>query len=436
LLYISGRDIVFHMTSTDTDRGGRTVLGAVIALAFILRLVYVLLNPSPAIVDDSLHYDDIATNLAGGNGFSMSNEHLLEADRPEDGGPAPTARRPALYPVFLSLFYRALGQNYLAVLMVQAVLGTFCCYLTYALALAAFGNLRAAQIALALSAVYPPFVRYCAGLLTEIIFLTLTMAAFLAAHSVVTNGRLRMSVLAGILGGLAMLCRPTALFFLPLQGILLLWVAGGPGAVRRWVSHMLAYAVAFSLVMSPWIIRNYAVFDTFIPGFTSAGYNLFMGTYPAARGLANLEPEDWPAELREDLEGAGEIETDAIFRRYAFKNIADQPFEYVKLVSMKLVRGWFVIKTGHRWAPTPLSVVVHGPLLMLAFAGIALGWSRRRFAVFLIAVGAVAFTGFHALVVSNLRYNLPAVPFAIILASAALAWLASKFSRERASVDA
>jgi 4-amino-4-deoxy-L-arabinose transferase-like glycosyltransferase len=426
------------MTSATTEggvRSGRIVLGSLIALAFVIRLVYVLLNPSPLIVGDSLHYDDIASNLAAGNGFSMSNEHLLEADRPADGGPSATARRPPLYPVFLSLFYRVLGQNYLPVLIVQAALGTLVCYLIYALAMAAFGRRQAAQVALGLAVVYPPFVRYCAGLLTETIFLLLTVAAFLAAAAVVAKGRFSMSVLAGGLGGLAMLCRPTAMFFLPLQGIILLWARGGSSGSRRWISHMLAYAVAFSLVMSPWLIRNYVVFDTFIPGFTSAGYNLFMGTYPPSRGLANVDPELHPDELKRELEGKGEIEADAVFRRAAFRNVADHPLEYMKLVSMKLVRGWFVIKSGHRWAPTPLSVAVHGPLLAFALAGMILEWKRRPFAVFLIAAGAVAFTGFHALVVSNLRYNLPAVPFAIILASVALAALASKLSRQGAPVD-
>jgi 4-amino-4-deoxy-L-arabinose transferase-like glycosyltransferase len=418
------------------DRNARLALGFLVALAFVLRLVYVLLNPSPAIVDDSLHYDDIASNLAAGNGFSMSNERLLEADRPADGSPGATARRPPLYPVFLSLFYRALGQNYLSILVVQALIGTLACYLVYALALSAFGNRPAALIALALSAVYPPFIRYCAGLLTEIIFLTLTLAAFLAAHAVVTNGRYRTSILAGLVGGLATLCRPTAMFFLPLQAVFLFWMVGGRSAARRWVSHMLAYAVAFSIVMSPWVIRNYLAFDAFIPGFTSAGYNLFMGTYPPSRGLANLEPKYYPEELRRELEGAGEVETDAIFRAAALKNVADQPFEYVKLVSMKLVRGWFVIKPGCRWTPTPLSVAVHGPLLLLAFAGIYLEWRRRPLGTFIVAAGAIAFTGFHALVVSNLRYNLPAMPFAIILASVALAALASKLARKRSPVDA
>lgn len=411
------------------------VTGALIALALIIRLIYVLLNPSPAIVDDSLHYDDIALNLAAGNGFSLSNEHLLEADRPEDGGPAATARRPPLYPVLLSLLYRLAGHNYLAVLIVQAIIGALTCYLIYALALNAFGSRLAALTALTLAAVYPPFVHYCAGILTETVFLALTMAAFLAAHEAVRGRRLSASAAAGILGGLATLCRPTAMFFLPLQGVLLLWALGGPGAMRRWLSHMLAYAVAFSFVMSPWVVRNYAVFDTFIPGFTSAGYNLFMGTYPPSRGLANLDPRFQPEELRKELESAGEIEADAIFRKAALKNVTSQPFEYAKLVSMKLVRSWFVIRTGHRWTPTPLSVLVHGPLLLLAFAGILLQWRRSSFGTFLIAAGAVSFTGFHSLVVSNLRYNLPAVPFAIILASVAVATLGSKLARERPPVD-
>ncbi len=407
-------------------RKGKIALALLVALAFALRLGYVLANPQPTIKDDALHYDDIASNLAAGNGFSLSNQHLLEADRPADGGPGPTARRPALYPVFLSGIYAAFGKNYLLVLIIQAIMGTAACGLLFMLTRDALGSDRAALMALALAAVYPPFITYCSELLTEILFLFLTLAAFLAAYRAIVKGGLWTPVLAGAIGGLAMLCRPTALFFLVLQALLVAVAVSGAGRGRKWAGRMLPYAAAFCLVVSPWVIRNYVVFDAFIPGFTSAGYNLFMGTFPESRGLANVDPGMHPKELREELEGAGEVEANAIFTRAAIENVRDHPFEYLKLVANKTLRAWFVIERGTVWRPSPRSVAVHGGLLILAFAGIALKWGSRRIGVLLLAAGAVAFTGFHALVVSNLRYNLPAVPFAIALASAALAAIADR----------
>ncbi len=410
----------------------RVALGALIALAFVLRLAYVIANPQPAILGDAIHYDDIASNLASGHGFSMSSEHLLPADRPPGGGPGPTARRPPLYPVFLSLVYRAAGHSYAAVLILQALLGTLTCYLIYALSRAALGARSVALLALGAAAVYPPFVKYCGDLLTETLFLFLTAASFLAAWAAVTKGGAARPALAGALGGLAALCRPTAVFFLPLEGVLLAAGGRGPERVSKWFVHMAVYAAALCLVLSPWVVRNYFVFDSFIPGFTSAGYNLFMGTYPESHGLANVNPSTQPEYLRAQLSGAGEVEADAIYRRAALRNIRTHPYEYLKLVGMKALRGWFVIKRGHDWTPTPLSLAAHGALLVLAVAGAL--WERKShpFGVFLLASGAAAFTGFHALVVSNLRYNLPAVPFAMILASAAVTALASRaFSPRR-----
>jgi 4-amino-4-deoxy-L-arabinose transferase-like glycosyltransferase len=408
------------------EKRHNVALGALIALALLLRLAYVLANPQPAIRGDALHYDDIASNLAAGHGFSMSSVNLLPADRPPDGGPGPTARRPPLYPVFLAIVYRVAGHGYGAVLILQALIGALTCWIIYALCRATLRDRTAALVALAMAAVYPPFVRYCGDLLTETLFLFLTVAAFLAAWRAMTAGGAARTALAGALGGLAALCRPTAVFFLPLEGLLLIAAVSGPGRARSWSAHMAVYATAFCLVLSPWVIRNYAVFDSFIPGFTSAGYNLFMGTYPESHGLANVNPSAHPEQLRARLKGVGEVRADAIYRRAALRNVETHPFEYLKLVGMKTLRGWFVIKPGHEWTPTPLSLAGHGALLVLAFIGAL--WNRKRhlFGVIVLASGAAAFTGFHALVVSNLRYNLPAVPFAMILASAALAAIASR----------
>jgi len=404
------------------------VVWLLLALALSVRLGYVIAHPKPRIADDALHYDDIAWNLASGRGFSMSDAHLLAGDRRPDGRPAPTARRPPLYPLFLSVFYRAFGRTYPPVLGTQAVVGAIACFFVFLLARDAFGK-RAGVAALLLSAIYPPFVKYCAQLLTETLFLALTVAAFWAAHRAAIRDSAKSSVLSGLLGGLAALARPTAFFFVPLQAAVMLAAPGSARRRGRWLAHVAAYGLTFALVVSPWPARNYVVFGAFIPGFTSAGYNLFLGTFPESHGLANVDPSVHPEELKRELEGKGEVEADAIYRRAALRNLREHPFDYVRLVGMKALRGWFVIQPGHDWKPTPLSATVHGGLLALAVWGALRLRRSRGFSVLFVGTGAAAFTAFHALVVSNLRYNLPAVPFAIVLAAAALSELASRVTR-------
>jgi hypothetical protein len=425
----------------------KTVLVLLIALAFGIRLGYVVAHPDPPIFDDALHYDDIAKNLAAGNGFSMSYEYLLEGDRPADGGSAATARRPPLYPLYLAAFYATLGQNYAVVLVAQAFLGTLFCFLVFLLARATDGR-PVALLALGLCAVHPSFVRYCGLLLTETMFLVLTVGAFLAGYLAIERGGFWRSALAGALGALATLCRPTAMFFLPLH-ICLVWIGhrwwrgrdagivgeasadrvGARKKKRSWRREAGAYAVIFCLILAPWVVRNLVVFDAFIPGFTSSGYNLFMGTFPPSRGLSNMDPRLHPPELRNELTGKGEVESDRIFRRAAFRNVVETPGAYAKLVGMKLIRTWFVIKPEHTWRPSPRSLAVHVPLLTLALVGVFLLWKTRPLSAVLLSAGVVSFTAFHALVVSNLRYNLPAVPFAIVLAAYAVAFIGRKMLR-------
>lgn len=405
-------------------------LAVILFMALASRLGYVFVKGSPPVAQDSLHYHDIADNLASGEGFSLSYEHLLEGDRPADGGPAPTARRPPLYPVFLAGIFRLFGHNYRLVQVLQAVMGTFTVLLIYWLAVAALGRRDAALVAAGVSAVYPFFIVFTRYLLTEVTFLLLAAGAFLATYRCLERGGAGASIAAGFLGGLSALCRPTAVFFIILHTGLVLAFRSRSGGGRAIRVELPAYVLAFCLTMAPWVARNYAVFNAFIPGFTSAGYNLFMGTYPPSRGLANISPSEHPPELRRELEGAGEIQTDRVFRRAALENLRRYPFEYLKLVAMKTIRGWLVIKKGHDWTPTPLSAAAHVPLLALAAAG-ALALARRRpMGVALLVSGLVSFTLFHALVVSNLRYNLPAVPFAIILASAPLASIVGGLRRK------
>lgn len=409
----------------------RLLVGILIALALAIRLAYVLGGPPPPIAKDALHYHDIASNLAEGRGYSFSYEHLLEGDRPPDGGSAPTARRPPLYPVFLAGIYHVFGFNHRLIQVLQAIMGTLTVFIIYLLALAALGRRDTALVAMALSAVYPFFVIYSRHLLTEVMFLFLVASAFLATCRTLEGGGAGRSVLAGVLGALSALCRPTAIFFIILHTALLVVSRrslGGRTALRR---ELISYVAAFCLTMTPWIARNYLVFHAFVPGFTSAGYNLFIGTYPPSRGYANISLSEHPEELRRELAGKNEIESDRIFRRAAVKNVIENPLAYGKLVIVKTIRGWLVTKKGSNWTPTPLSTATHGPLLLLAAIGALMLRRERPLGVALIVSGLVSFTLFHALVVSNLRYNLPAVPFAIILASVPLASAVKKLRGRR-----
>jgi len=422
----------------------RSVLLGILALALVLRLGYAWTHPLRVPREDAIHYDDIAWNLARGRGFAMSDRHLLPGDRAPDGSPRPTARRPPLYPLFLALLYLLFGRNYAAVFAVQALLSTASCYLVYRIGSAFFPRGPAPLLAALLSALYLPFLRSTASLLTETLFILLVLWMFLHLARLLggeaaptgpkarTGLRARRAAWAGILAALAYLCRPTAVGFPVMAAALVLFSKQVAVERRERVKTAILHVAVFLAVASPWPIRNYLVFHAFVPSFTSAGYNLFLGTYPVAQGKANIPLERHPRWLREELEGKGEVEANRIYTRAALENLKRYPLSYPRLMAIKAVEAWFNVAPGHVWRPTPKSLLMNGPILLLALAGLLLLRPRWRGALLFLPVGY--FKAFHMMVVSGPRYNLPSLPFAMLLASYGLvrlgeSWLRGKVDR-------
>ncbi|GEM_PF-1859532 len=390
----------------------------ILAGALTARVAFVSIKPVKTIEKDALHYDDIAVNLLNGNGFSLSDKNLLPGDRTPGGGPRPTARRPILYPLMLSGIYAVFGRNFLAVGIIQAVIGTITCLFIYIISLSAFEERRQALFSALFSALYLPFIRFTGAVITETLFLLLIVLSFYFMHRALMERGIGWKIGAGILAGASFLCRPTAVGLPLIFAGMLVW---RERKLRRKAAAGIAiYSTAFLLLYIPWVARNYYVFDAFVPGFTSSGYNLFLGSYPPARAKPNIPLEAHPDYLKRRLEGKGEIESNRIFTEAALENIRNHPLGYARLIVVKLVAGWFNIRSDSVWVPTARSAALNGTLILLAIAGAFWGCKRNRFNTVFILSPIFYFTIFHMLVVSSTRYNLPSYPFAIILASLAL----------------
>jgi hypothetical protein len=90
----------------------------------------------------------------------------------------------------------------------------------------------------------------------------------------------RMSVLVGVLAGIAALVRPE---YLALVGAIML---GSLITHRQWKKTAVAAVTAF-VVIAPWTARNYAVFHRLIPVANLMGDSLFKGFNPEANGSGN-----------------------------------------------------------------------------------------------------------------------------------------------------
>jgi 4-amino-4-deoxy-L-arabinose transferase-like glycosyltransferase len=272
----------------------------IVAGIFRIAVAHHWPNDSP---DDSKTYAQIARNVLEQHSYSESATPPYE----------PTLIRLPGYPLFLAAIYKVFGHgNNGAVRIVQALVDTATCGL---IALLAFywepdeERKRAAAIAaLALAAVCPFTAIYSATVLTEVptMFLAVAMcvAATLAFRERPTTDGTEKSennksaklallwwLIAGLLGGLAVLIRPDSGLFVTAIGLTL--VVASVIRFRQYLRKAFAagaiFSIAFVLVLTPWTIRNARVFHLFqplapshgeMPGeFVANGYHRWVRTW-------------------------------------------------------------------------------------------------------------------------------------------------------------
>src|ERR1700686_4332830 len=293
-------------------------------VAVVFRIVVAHRWPNDA-PDDGKTYAQFARNVLEQHVYS----HATEA--PYD----PSLIRLPGYPLFLAAIYSVFGHtNNGAVRIVQALIDTGTCALV---ALLAFywepdeKLKRATAIAaLALAVVCPFTTIYAATILTEVpatfLVMGMCLAATLAFRAEYWKRALWWWLIAGLLGGLAVLFRPDSGLFAAAVGLTLvvtglgpLWTAVASAARHRFGSSIEStqatdpkrrrrfalpahskdlsrtfvagtiFSLAFVIVLVPWTMRNARVFHLFqplapshgeMPGeFVAHGYNSWLRTW-------------------------------------------------------------------------------------------------------------------------------------------------------------
>ena len=296
-------------------RPGRWI-AAWVAVGLALRLAFALFYwVGQPLTHDEREYLALARSIARGEGFRYP------ADEPSPGTAQQFGRAPG-YPLFLAALHLTAPVDHAPrrVQIAQACVGAFGVWLIAAIAGRAAGP-RAARIAAAIAALYPPLVFMPAYVLSETLYATIALAAALAL-SVVPSSRLasRRSPLApppapvaprpsplapsaallsgAVLTGVAILTRPAMLFFLPFAAAWLLWRSRRQSPTAGLVDAAVFLVIALACV-APWTIRNHRVYGRWIAVASEGGVTFWTGNHPLAIGDGDLaaNPELKRAEL-------------------------------------------------------------------------------------------------------------------------------------------
>jgi len=279
----------------------------------------------------------------------------------------------------------------------------------------------------------------------SLLFVT-TSASVIAA--VRATSPLRAGALTGLVTAVGLWQRATLLLA---AGAM--WVVGvvtAPAGERgRGVRTAAVWLVVCALLISPWLIRNYRLFDRVL--FTTdfahivwLGNNPWSnGTYSDAGGTRVFFRAD--PSFRRTIEGAPELVQYERFLAEARRFIVEEPASYARLTLSRLhAFVWFSPNAGVTYTASEQHLYTIFFALLLAFGvtGLMLTWKdgtgeRRRDVLLLVAsVAGIAIV--HALTAINLKHRVPLELvlsiFAADPASRVLGWAAARRPRGRGAL--
>lgn len=375
----------------------RWILLAIVALALVLRVAFVLSLPDERMFGDADDYWFCSENLVQGNGFSL---------QPYDGR---WAHVPPFYPLFLAGL-KAIGiSSLLGLRLAQVLLAVVPIPLFYYLGRSVL-PVKVVIVGALLYAISPHMVYWPGMISTEILAIVLFTVSYLAFAHGIEKDRDSWLALSTVLLGTAVLTRSVFVLVFPifLLGIYL----RGAHRLRR----IAGLSTLLLLILLPWTIRNYVLFDHLVPvtigngrmqvyrmiGF-SEDYRDVMDRNQAAFELHH-ERYMHPATPAEEYDADRELLRIASEMRWA------HPATTARLWGYNLLRFWSpgVTLFAERLEPAKFfpSLLFGG--LLFPFAAVGLRELARRNRNLFIVTGLILlyFTALHSLLIGILRYRM------------------------------
>src|SRR5581483_7262130 len=317
----------------------RTSMFWMVAIAFLLRLAYILLAHTYRFKPDQDHFSfgyemgRIARAIATGRGF---------AD-PFDGQTGLTAWEPPLYPYLMAGVFRIAGvytaASALILLGINSLFSALTCVPIVLIARRCFDGKVAVWSAWAW-ALLPTVMYWGTRWIWETTLAALLLAVifWLALTLEEANGAIPW-VGFGVLWGVAALTNSSLLAFLPASG---LWPW-----YRRWktgkksLAGVAVASVFFIATISPWLVRNYEAFCRFVFIRSNFGEELRLGNGPGADGawMSYLHPTQNVAEMRR-YEQLGELGYVAERKREAVEFIRADYGRFARISLRRFIYYW------------------------------------------------------------------------------------------------
>jgi hypothetical protein len=291
---------------------GKQYLRVVLGLAFILRLLWIILY-NVRQTSDYGWYLDRALSISAGDGYILNG--------------APTAYWPIGYPAFLGAVFFILGNSLFLAKLLNVILATVTIYFVYKITQWITKSEEVSRITALLLAIYPNQIAYCSIFASEIpfvFFLTLAIYFLLVKNE---RGLLQFSI-SGLFFAMAIMIKPIVLFF-PLLLIVLYKLGRNKFAV------LFVIYVPVVILMSLWTYRNYTIFHEVFFSSSNVGVNLMIGNSPYADGTY-IYDENTRALIGSPNDDFIEGK---LSQKYAVEYIMQHPIKTVAMMPLKI---WYI----------------------------------------------------------------------------------------------
>lgn len=394
-------------------------LAGIVVLALVMRVGVALWLPAEIVWSDGKRYEAVALSLLRGEGFgSLSiNQRTV---------PTQAAIIAGVYAVF--------GQSYVALRLAFAVLGTATVLVGGLLAARLFG--RPAGVLAALGVAGYPYLIYLSALFEypQGFFILALGLFFLGYYRFRQTDSLAVLFGAVLCLGLAVLSVPTVLIFAAVFGVVLI-----TRNVRRTLQRLAVCALAASVTVGAWAVRNHVAYDSLVVVNVAGGRAFWLGnneTYVeqgksgVVRECGAFEEEtpycrDMLAMFAEldarGLRGAERVfEEDRMRWQLGLDFVREDPWRFVRLGARKFVDLWRPMPDaveeggahGDRWRDY-VAAATYVPMLVLAVLGVV--WSAARWRELVpIYLFVVTFVAPFVVFYPTTRYRLP-IDFLLIV---------------------
>ena len=347
----------------------------------------------------------------------------------------PTAHVAPVYPFLYSLILRTCGTGYAALLVAWSLNLAFLA-LTLALLPVVSHRLRLGvatgivAAALGTFSLYAPidtrWESFLAGLLL--------LLAYSPTARALQAEKLAATFAAGALWGILILTNPVAVLLLLAWPLCFSLLRPSAGRSNGW-KHFALVLVTAALVVSPWIVRNYLRFGTFIFVRDNLGLELYTGNNPcAAPDLAtNIQSgcharthPNPTAAVAAQLAAGGEVAFYRADLHEALDWIAAHPRAFLRLTAQRIRLFWFP-EAERRWESVLVWIVT-----LLSLPGLWIVARKNSSAACIIGAAWLLFPLIYYVVPSEPRYRYPIYWTSLLPAAYLLTQAFRRFAANRA----